>query len=242
MNIIPAIDLQDGRVVQLVGGDPRRIGAAPDNSPTEQAALWRAAGARLVHVVDLDAALGGARQWQHLDGILGVGPAVQFGGGVRSMLDVQRLVDLGVARVIIGTQGVQNPAWLRELCILWPGRIILAVDAYGRNVAVKGWTEKTGLDVVELARTLDDAGLAGFLYTNVEREGSMRGIDTEVIQDLVDAAPNTPVIASGGIASLDDLDTLAGLGVQACVLGMSIYTGAIDLAEALRRFAVEAPA
>ena len=175
----------------------------------------------------------------HLSRIVRNGLPVQFGGGVRSMVQIEKLLDLGVSKVIVGTQGVQNPEWVRELAILWPGRIILAVDAYGRDVMVKGWTEKTGLDVVELARSLDDAGLGGFLYTNVEKEGRLHGIDAAIVQDLRDATPNTPLTVSGGITDMDDLATLAELGVDSVVLGMSIYTGRIDLTEAVARF--EAP-
>jgi len=236
MNVIPAIDLRHGRVVQLVGGDPDEVAVEADRTPLEQATAWREAGATRLHVVDLDAALGGDRQWHHVARVLQAGLPVQFGGGVRSMLDVQKLLDNGVEQVIVGTQGVQNPEWLRELAILWPGRVVLAVDARGRDVQVKGWTEGTGIDAVDLARRLDGCGLGGVLYTDVGREGRLEGIDPGVVRELRDATPNTRLIVSGGVTDMDDLHTLAAMGVDAVVLGMSVYTGRIDLAEAVARF------
>lgn len=236
MNILPAIDLRQGAVVQLVGGDPEQVAVRAEKTPAEQAAHWMRQGARTVHVIDLDAAFEEGDQWIVLGRILRTGARVQFGGGVRSMLQIQKLLDLGVHRVIVGTQGIENPAWLRELAGLWPGRIVLAIDARGRDVVVKGWTKRTGLDVVELARGLDEAGLAAFLYTNVDKEGRLGGFDHDVMQDLVDATPVTPLIASGGIKDMDDLDALAALGVDEVVLGMSVYTGAIDLKTAIMRF------
>lgn len=236
MHIYPAIDLRGGKVVQLVGGDPDKVAVQEERTPAQQAAHWKEAGARRLHVVDLDAALGGRNQWLDVGRILQTGLPVQFGGGVRSMLDVQKLLDLGVGRVIVGTQGVRNPAWVRELTTLWPDRILLAVDAHGRDVMVEGWTETTGLDVVELARAMDDADLAGFLYTNVAREGRMEGIDPDVIRDLRDATPHTELVVSGGIRDLDDLAALADLDVDGVVLGMSIYKDAIALPDAVQRF------
>jgi phosphoribosylformimino-5-aminoimidazole carboxamide ribotide isomerase len=235
MILYPAIDLRHGKVVQLVGGDPSKV-AVEQPSVDAQAKAWQDASATWVHVVDLDAAFGERNQWAQLPRILGRRLHVQFGGGVRSMTQVQQLLELGVERVVVGTQGVQHPAWLKELCIVFPGRIVLAVDARGRDVVVKGWTESTGLDAVEFARSLDGAGLAAFLYTNVEKEGLLQGIDKAVVADLRKNTPKTPLLVSGGITSLDDLDWLEGQGVDGVILGMSVYTGAIDLKAAVQRF------
>lgn len=242
MIVYPAIDIRGRRVVQLVGGDPDQVAVEEERRPGDQARHWRGEGARHVHVVDLDAALGGRRQWDQLGRIIAEGVKVQFGGGIRSMVDVQQLLDLGVDAVVVGTQGVRNPDWLRELSGLFPGKVVLAVDARGRDVVVEGWTESAGKDVVELASDLDDAGLGGFLYTNVEKEGRLDGIDAGIVRDLRDATPNTRLIVSGGITSMEDLHVLDGLAVDAVVLGMSIYTGRIDLAEAIRRFERHEPA
>lgn len=236
MNILPAIDLRHGRVVQLVGGDPDNVAVQAENTPGQQAVAWKEAGATMLHVVDLDGALGDNRQWHVLDGLRQIGLPIQFGGGVRSMVDVQRLTELGVDRVIVGTQGVKNPEWLVELANLFPGRVVLAIDAFGRDIAIEGWQEKTGLDVVELARQLRDVPLAALLYTNVEKEGRMEGIDDAIVRDLRDAT-DTPLIVSGGIHNMDDLKRLSEMGVESVVLGMSIYTGVIDLAAAIKEFA-----
>lgn len=233
--LFPAIDLRHGKVVQLVGGDPARVAVElPDAD--EVAQQWAQAKATWVHVVDLDAAFGERNQWSQLPRLLDRRMKMQFGGGIRSMTQVQQLLELGVERVVVGTQGVLNPLWVRELCKIFPGRIVLAVDARGRDVVVKGWTEATGKDVVDLARGMDDAGLAAFLYTNVEKEGLLQGIDRRVVEDLRRNAPRTPLVVSGGITSIADLEWLAQAGVSGAVLGMSIYTGAIDLAKANERF------
>lgn len=233
--LYPAIDLRHGKVVQLVGGDPKDV-AVERQDVLEVARQWEEAKATWVHVVDLDAAFGERNQWSQLPRILDRRMKVQFGGGVRSMMQVQQLIELGVERVVVGTQGVKEPLWVRELCRIFPGRIVLAVDARGRDVVVKGWTESAGKDVVELARSLDDAGLAAFLYTNVEKEGRLQGIDRRVVEDLRRNAPKTPLVVSGGITTLDDVAWLQQAGVSGAVLGMSIYTGAIDLAKANERF------
>jgi phosphoribosylformimino-5-aminoimidazole carboxamide ribotide isomerase len=226
--------------VQLVGGDPKAV-AVERADVVEVAQQWREAKATWMHVVDLDAAFGERNQWSQLPRLLDHRMKVQFGGGVRSMTQVQQLIELGVERVVVGTQGVRNPLWVRELCKLFPGRIVLAVDARGRDVVVKGWTEATGIDVVELARSLDDAGLAAFLYTNVEKEGRLQGIDRAVIEDLRRNAPKTPLVVSGGITSMADLEWLKEAGALGAVLGMSIYTGAIDLTKANERFPQPVP-
>lgn len=235
MNIYPAIDIRHARVVQLVGGDPDAV-AVEAEDPAAQARKWQRAGAKRLHVVDLDGALDGRRQWQHLGAIVQTRLGVQFGGGVRSMTQIQQLLDLGVERVVVGTQGVEEPRWARELGEIFPGRVVLAVDARGREVVTNGWTKRSGHDVVETVRHLDDSGLAGFLYTNVEREGRMGGIDATVIQDLRDAAARSQLIVSGGIGSMADLEELERLGVDGAVLGMSIYTGRIELKVAVERF------
>jgi phosphoribosylformimino-5-aminoimidazole carboxamide ribotide isomerase len=236
MILFPAIDLRHGKVVQLVQGDPKNV-ALERPSAEAQAKAWEEAGATWVHVVDLDAAFGERNQWSRLPGILGRNKLrVQFGGGVRSMTQIQQLLELGVERVVVGTQGVRNPEWLRELCIIFPGRIVFAVDARGRDVVVKGWTERTGIDLITLARGLDNAGLAAFLYTNVEKEGLQQGMDRSVISDLRNNCPKTPILISGGVTTMDDLQWLDDNGIAGAVLGMSIYTGKLELKTATQHF------
>ena len=232
MILYPAIDLRHGKVVQLVGGDPKNV-AVERPDVDAQAKAWEDAKATWVHVVDLDAAFGEKNQWSLLTRVLGRRLHVQFGGGIRSMTQIQQLLELGVERVVVGTQGVRNPEWLRELCVVFPGRIVFAVDARGRNVVVKGWTEDTGIDVVTLARSLDDAKLAAFLYTNVDKEGRLQGMDKAVISELRNNTPKTPLLVSGGISGMADLQWLADHGIDGAVLGMSIYTGAVDLKAAV---------
>jgi phosphoribosylformimino-5-aminoimidazole carboxamide ribotide isomerase len=233
MILYPAIDLRHGKVVQLVGGDPRNV-AVERPDVDAQAKAWEDAKATWVHVVDLDAAFGERNQWSLLTRVLGRRLHVQFGGGIRSMTQVQQLLELGVERVVVGTQGVRNPEWLRELCVVFPGKVVLAVDARGRDVVVKGWTEATGIDVVTLARSLDDARLAAFLYTNVDKEGRLQGMDKAVISELRSNTPKTPLLISGGISGMADLQWLADHGIDGAVLGMSIYTGAVDLKAAVQ--------
>jgi phosphoribosylformimino-5-aminoimidazole carboxamide ribotide isomerase len=236
MKILPAIDLRHGRVVQLIGGNPDDVAVTAEGKPAEVARKWKRMGAKVVHVVDLDAALGGQRQWHHINAIRNEGVQVHFGGGIRSLLDIQKLIDLGVDRIILGTQAVENPVWLEEAVRLFPQHIVLAIDARGSDVQIKGWTESSGIDVVELARRAAGYGVAGILYTNIDNEGRMTGTDPDMIRAIRDAAPDVDLTISGGIASMEDLAVVDGLGADAVVLGMSIYTGAIDLADAVERF------
>ncbi len=237
MNIYPAIDIRKGQTVQLVGGDPGHVGVQGGN-PTGQAQKWFNAGAKRLHVVDLDAAFGDKKQWHLLSGILGVGLPVQFGGGVRSMTDVQQLLNLGVKRVIVGTQAIKNPAWLKELTILFPGKVILAVDARGRDVAAEGWTETTGKDVMDVVAEAAAHDVAGFLYTNIEKEGRMQGIDLGIVKDLRVAAGGHELIVSGGITTDEDLKQLQDAGVDGVVLGMALYKEAFDIKDLVSRYEV----
>lgn len=236
MNIIPAIDLRHGKVVQLVQGNPENVGHTTELLPIEQANAWLAAGAERIHVVDLDGAFGEKPQLMPIQQILRTPAKVQLGGGIRSMLQIQQWLEHGAQQVIIGTQGIENPDWLKEVAGLFPGKVLLAVDAKGRNVVTKGWTKETGKDVVALAQEFADIGLAGFLYTNVEKEGLLGGIDAEILTELRSAVKGQ-LIVSGGFSSLEDLQVAASIGVDGVVLGMSIYTGKINLQEAVNRFA-----
>lgn len=233
MRVLPAIDLMDGHVVQLIGGDPDRR-AIDEEDPVGRARGFVGQGARGLHVVDLDAALerGGNRPMVRrvLDA---VDVPVQVGGGVRTTEDVEEILDAGAASVVVGTRALRDPAWLAELAKAHAGRIIVALDARHGEVVVRGWQEGTGRDVADAARELDGIPLAGILCTAVHVEGRMKGMDGATLERLV-AATDHPVIASGGISSTADIRHLAEAGCDACVVGMAVYTDRLPLDEAIR--------
>ncbi len=229
--LYPAIDLRHGRVVQLAPGADRRV-AQERPSPEAQARAFEEAGSRWLHVVDLDAAFGERNQWTQLSRLLSDRRSrIQFGGGVRHMTDVQQLLDLGVERVVVGTQAVRNPLWLRELCRIFPRRIVVALDARQRELVVEGWTEETGIDAVAMARDLDNAGLLAILFTDVEGRPSM-----ELVAELRVATPQTPLVVAMPEATLESLDRMAAAGVDGVVLGRSLYEGDLDLVAALDKY------
>jgi len=222
-----AIDLRGGRVVQLVGGRPEaeRV-SLPD--PVAVARRWAEAGFQWLHVVDLDAALGHGNNREAISQILrAVDLPVQVGGGVRDDDVAAELLDAGAARIVVGTRAVEDPAWLEALAARHPGRVVVAADTRDGVILTRGWTEGTGLEATSLLRRLDPLPLAGVLVTDVGREGRMAGADVERFTTLV-AATRHPLLASGGIRGLDDLRALARCGAAGAVLGMSLYTGAVD--------------
>ncbi|MBR9988566.1 MAG: 1-(5-phosphoribosyl)-5-[(5-phosphoribosylamino)methylideneamino] imidazole-4-carboxamide isomerase [Gemmatimonadetes bacterium] len=236
MIVYAAIDLRESRVVQLVGGSPdeERV-SLPDAAGT--ARDWVRTGFTALHVVDLDAALGLGSNDAAIDAIIAAaGTAhVQVGGGVRSTARVQELLDAGVATVVVGTRGVTDRDWLEEIVTRWPDRIVLAADVRGEDVVVRGWTESAGLAVDDLLSRIPDLPLAGVLITDVGREGRMTGADTDRFRRLASLSPH-PVIASGGIAGAPDLAELARTGVAGAVVGMALYTGALDAAAVAREY------
>lgn len=232
----PAVDLRGGRVVQLVGGRPEdeRI-RLPD--PVAVARRWLDAGFRTLHVVDLDAALGTGSNRVAVEAVLRTSEApVQVGGGVRDDDAADSLLDAGAARVIVGTRAVEEPAWLEALAARHPGRIVVAADVRGGEVVVRGWTAASGLGVESLLRRLDPLPLAAVLVTDVSREGRLAGADHALFAELA-AASRHPLQAAGGIRSAADLRRLAGSGVAGAILGMSLYTGAVDAAATATEFA-----
>lgn len=234
MKIYPAIDLREGATVQLVGGDPSHE-AVHDPDPVRVAHKWMDQGASALHMVDLDAAMGLGMNLHVVKRILDTTPLpVQLGGGIRHLVDIQARLDMGVGRVIVGTQGIKEPEWFETATELYPGKIVLAVDARGDEVAISGWKEGSGLSLKTVLDRVMDLPLAGILYTNVDIEGSLSGIDRAAVERVVTATQHD-VIASGGIATMDDLDVLKDVGALGAVLGMSIYTGRIDLKAAIER-------
>jgi len=230
--VIPAVDMQDGEVVQLVQGE--RGTETRYGDPVEAATRWVDAGARTLHLVDLDGAFEGERA--NADAVEAVVDAVdvpvQLGGGIRTAEDAISLLDRGVDRVILGTAAVENPDIVREISEERPGSVVVSLDAKGDEVVVSGWTEGTGLDPVEAAGRYADLGAAAILFTDVDVEGTRDGVRADRIERLADAV-EVPVIASGGVATLDDVRACREAGAAAVVVGTALYEGAFTLAEAM---------
>lgn len=232
MELIPAIDLLGGKVVRLERGDYQAVTVYADD-PVEPARRFHAAGARRLHVVDLDGARAGEpRNLDAIRAIVDAVPiAVQVGGGVRDAACAERWLTAGVDRVVLGTAAVKAPEFVHALCEAHPGRVIVAVDARAGRVAVEGWLEATERPVEDLAREADAWGVAALLYTVIERDGMHAGpavAETARLQALVRAT----VIASGGVSSLDDVRALRAAGVRAAVCGRALYSGRLDPSQA----------
>jgi phosphoribosylformimino-5-aminoimidazole carboxamide ribotide isomerase len=235
MIIIPAVDLREGRCVRLrEGRDDARTVFSDD--PVAMAERWAEAGAERLHVVDLDGAFAGApRQTALIAKIVdAVRPVpVEAGGGLRDVTAVEALLEAGVTWVVLGTRAAVDPAFLADVCAQFPERVIVAADARGERVAIRGWTESSELTVIELGRRARDAGAAALLYTDVSRDGTELGPNVEATGALAESV-RVPVLASGGVGRVEDLARLARVpGVLGAVVGRALYTGAIDLAAAL---------
>lgn len=227
MIVVPAIDLRDGACVQLVGGsyDDERVRRA---DPVAVARDWELAGFRRIHIVDLDAATSRGSNADVVRAIVqGTRMRAQVGGGVRSTPAIGQLLRDGAERVIVGTRAIEDPEWLGQAAWRFPGRLIVAADVRGREVVTAGWTERSGQDVVAVIETLNALPLAGVLVTAVHKEGRMEGCDMELMETVCDAS-TLPVSAAGGIAGTDDLRALDECGVAQAIVGMALYTGAID--------------
>lgn len=239
MQIIPAIDLKDGKCVRLYKGEESNVTVFSEN-PGDVAKKWEDAGASMIHVVDLDGAFSGEPvNMPAIEDILrSVSSPVQLGGGIRNIETVRKYIDLGIKRVIIGTAAFSDNGFLREACAEYPGSIAVGVDTKNGKIAVKGWTEVIDTDSSEVLQEFKEIGVSAILNTNIDRDGTMEGINLDQISAFISVSP-IPVIASGGIASTDDLDKLATieeLGLSGAILGKSLYTGTIDLKEAIERY------
>ena len=234
--VFPAIDLKAGQVVRLAEGDMDRATVYGDD-PAHQATLFAAAGAGHLHVVDLDGAFAGESvNGEAVRAILdGFGGHVQLGGGIRTPESVERWFDLGVSRVVIGTAALERPQFVRDMAAAFPGGIVVAVDARDGMVATKGWADVSATSVVDLARRFEDAGVAALLFTDVGRDGLLKGCNVAATVDLARAV-DVPVIASGGVAGIADIHMLAlhaRDGVEGVITGRALYDGRLDLAAAL---------
>jgi phosphoribosylformimino-5-aminoimidazole carboxamide ribotide isomerase len=236
MIIFPAIDLKGGQCVRLAEGDMDRATVYADD-PAAQAALFRSAGATHLHVVDLDGAFAGDSR--NADGVKAAlsgfgGGRVQVGGGIRTAAHVEGWLAAGVWRVVMGTAALDNPDLVRGLAAEHPGRIVVAVDARDGLVATRGWADVSSLPVADLAKRFEDAGVAAVLFTDVGRDGMLKGVNVEATAALA-AATSLPVIASGGVASIADIHALMGKpGIEGVITGRALYDGRLDLAEAIR--------
>ena len=230
--VIPAVDVQDGQVVQLVGGE-RGTGKAYGD-PVEAAEQWVEQGARTLHLVDLDGAFEGERA--NAEAVRAVVEAVdvdtQLGGGIRTVDDATALLDAGVDRVILGTAAVETPDIVADISDEYPGTVLVSLDAKDGEVVVSGWTEGTGLDPAEAAERYEEVGAGGVLFTDVDVEGQLEGVRTEPVERVVDAV-DVPVVASGGVATLDDVRALKDAGASAVVVGSALYEGEFTLEAAM---------
>ena len=228
MIAIPAVDLRDGACVQLVGGSYLDEQIRLPN-PASVAQQWAELGFAHLHVVDLDAATRCGSNESIVRDILrrGVGPEVQVGGGVRSANRISTLVRDGAARVIVGTRAIEDSTWIAAMAAQFPNRLIVAADVRERQVVTRGWNRLLPINVLDAVEALRGLPLAGVLVTAVHREGRLEGPDMSLMQTVI-ARASSPVYAAGGIASLADLRALAGAGVAATVIGMALYTGALD--------------
>ncbi|MGC1505874.1 MAG: 1-(5-phosphoribosyl)-5-[(5-phosphoribosylamino)methylideneamino]imidazole-4-carboxamide isomerase [Sulfitobacter sp.] len=234
MILYPAIDLKDGNAVRLVHGDMDRSTVFNDN-PAAQALEFVKAGCTWLHLVDLNGAFAGTPvNAAPVEAILKACKVpAQLGGGIRDMATIERWLDKGLARVILGTVAVENPDLVRDAARAFPGQVAVGIDARNGKVATKGWATETDVMVTDLAKSFEDAGVAAIIYTDILRDGAMGGPNIDATAALARAV-NIPVIASGGVSSLTDLTALKATGViEGAISGRALYDGAIDLKEAL---------
>lgn len=235
MILYPAIDLKDGQAVRLLHGDMDKTTVFNDN-PAAQALEFVAAGCEWLHLVDLNGAFAGEPvNAAPVEEILKQTKVpAQLGGGIRDMATIERWIEKGLARVILGTVAVENPDLVREAAREFPGKVAVGIDARNGKVATKGWAEETDVMVTDLAKSFEDAGVAAIIYTDIMRDGAMKGPNVEATADLARAV-SIPVIASGGVSSLQDLKDLKACGapLNGAISGRALYDGAIDLKEAL---------
>ncbi len=238
MILYPAIDLKDSQAVRLLKGDMEKTTVFNDD-PAAQAKAFQDAGCDWLHLVDLNGAFAGEPvNGGAVEAILAATSVpAQLGGGIRDRATIEMWLEKGVARVILGTVAVENPDLVRQAAVAHPGKIAVGLDARNGKVATRGWAEETDIDVTELAKSFEDAGVAAIIYTDINRDGAMQGPNVGATEALARAV-SIPVIASGGVSSLSDLIALKETGVIAgAISGRALYDGALDLSEALTALA-----
>lgn len=236
MIVFPAIDLKGGEVVRLAEGDMDRATVYGDN-PAAQAMIFAEAGAEHLHVVDLDGSFAGkAENREAVEAIVEAFPGyVQLGGGIRDAKAVEGWFNLGVARVVMGSAALKDPDFVKEMAREWENGIVVAVDARDGMVATEGWAEVSNVPVVDLARRFEDAGVASLLFTDIGRDGMLKGCNVDATVELARSV-DIPVIASGGVKGLDDIHILslhANEGIEGVITGRALYEGRLDLATAI---------
>ena len=236
MIIYPAIDIRGGRCVRLTEGKFDKETVFADD-PSEMARKWDNLGAEWLHLVDLDGALAGeGKNLPAIEKILkSITIPVELGGGIRTMPQIEKLLELGVTRLILGSAAVKNPALVKEACKKFPGHIACGIDAKNGDVAIEGWGEGSGINYTELAKRMAAVGVDKIIFTDISRDGMLSGVNAEATGELARAC-GIEIIASGGVASLEDIRRLKPFekdGVTGCIIGKAIYTGAVDLKKAL---------
>lgn len=236
MRLIPAVDLMDGRLVRLTKGDPLLAKKYYHDNPLEVAMMWKRKGASLLHVVDLDAALGSGSNLELVEGIIrSVGIPVQVGGGIRDYGIAKDLLEEGAWRIILGTMAFTNPETLTRILEEYGGdRVVISLDFKGFQVVVRGWREAAGMDISDALRRFEDIGIHTFLATDVERDGTLQGPSLPTVKEIRRLSRGDELMVAGGIRDLEDLIELERIGVDGVILGKALYEGRIDFQEALK--------
>jgi len=236
MIIIPAVDIKNGKCVRLIQGRMEDE-TVFSNDPAAMAQKWAQAGAELIHVIDLDGAF--EKSPQNLDAVKKilntVDTPIQLGGGIRTEQTVATLLDMGVDRVIIGTEAINKPQWVMQISRRFPGQVVVGIDARNGRVAIEGWTKTTSILAVDLAKRFEDSGVAAINFTDIHRDGMQTGPNIAETKRLAEEI-SLPVVASGGVATIDDIKNLLPLvkvGVSGVITGKALYSGTLDYGEAL---------
>ena len=238
MEVIPSIDIKDGACVRLYQGDFEQE-TVFSHDPVEIALNWSKAGAPRIHIVDLDATQGDNRSNNHIIRNIQeqVPTPLQVGGGLRTQNAAHALLNLGVDRIVIGTLAIHNPKVIESLRLEWGvERIVIALDARKGEIAIKGWTENTSIRTLDLAKQMIGIGIERFLYTDIARDGTMKAPNFDAIKDLVQETSKS-ILASGGVSSIDDILHLDRIGAEGTIIGTALYTGTIDLQDAINKVA-----